>query len=393
MAAMTPQEHEANAQAQKANVDAMVEAANIAAYIGKTDIRDAVAQLVEVAEIGWFIKAIQENEQNHPQSEPEPTPTPAPISTPPKAAKVKGVWISPDEVKALGPVPQNVRDAARGPVSAQLDNNNSNNDAYCYANALIAVHDGDQGAEDKAIAGINSLPRSPFARVLEMSRNLPMYVFAADLLDYHDHDGFFRSMVTKPLQGHSGAKNMLETAQYSGTNWGGMSTAACTAIGLHIGDDALVDEMVRVTTEWCEGGPGKLRYSDTNWHADPAHKRGVNAPNATLWGHPAWGVLPEDFRRGGEFTWPPKITGYMLEGLTPRIVTLNMLVRAGKIRADVGQDAHARAVRYLYEHVHYPIQGDDRTIIYVINRLLGLGLKTDGDSIAKDVAFAGYTHG
>ena len=386
----TPEQHEFNVYDQRANMAAMTEAANIAAYIGRTDIRDAVAQLVEVAEIGWYVKASERPAAPAPEPAPEPTsvePSPGPSPAP------RGVWISPDEVKALGPVPQNVRDAARGSVTAQLDNNNSNTDANAYAASLIAVHDNDSAHRRAALDGIDSLSTSRFARVLEMSRNLPMYVFAADLLDYHDQDDYLRSLVTKPLQGHSGAKNMLETAQLSGTNWAAMSAAACTAIGLHVGDDALVDEMVRATTEWCEGGAGKLRYSDTNWHADPAHKRGVNAPDATIGGHPAWGVLPEDYRRGGEFTWPPTKTGYMLEGLTPRIVTLNMLVRAGKIRADVGQDAHARAVRYLYEHVHYPFDGDDRTIIYVVNRLLGLNLPTTGDSIAKNVGFCAYTHG
>ncbi|HEX2578678.1 MAG TPA: hypothetical protein VHK88_20205 [Aquihabitans sp.] len=398
----TTDQHKALLDFIVANQETIDEAGNIQAYVtgGAEDIRPELAQLKRMAEIGWYVKVVLSQQPTpdpdpepdpdpDPEPDPEPDPDPEPEPTPTPVGK--GIFVSVEEVKRLGAVPSNVKSAAAGSVKANLADNNSVTDAAAYASALVFAATGDQAAKAKAIEGVKSMSSSGFARVLEMSRNVPMYVWAADLCGYHDSDDFLRSLVTKPLDGHSGGKNMVETAEKSASNWGAMATAACTAIGLHVGDTQLVDRMARVMKGWCDGSH-QFNFTGTNWHADPAKKRGVNAKGATRNGNDISGVQPEDFRRAGEYGWPVSKSGYQWEGLTPRIVTAAMLHRAGKFDLQAGDAAIARAVRYLYDVVRYPAEGDDTTVIYLANRLFGLSLPTTGDSISKNVAFCGWTH-
>lgn len=311
-----------------------------------------------------------------------------------------GVWISPAEIMALpvtGAPWDRVRSAANGlSGSANLADNNSNHDVNTLAAAYVAVRTGDAAMRAKTIRNIETVYASGYARVLEMSRNIQSYVIAADLIgptgwDSARFKAFVRGLATKPLSGHSGGKNMLETAKLSANNWGCHSRAAIALIGLYTGDAALVDAAVVAQRAFVSGQGGTLNYTSTNWHAGTP-KAGINAVGATISGKNVDGVIAEDQRRTGEFAWPAPKGSYPWEALQGTIVTGVVLHRAGKLPFDTGSNAIVRAAKWLTVVNANPASGDDAWQPWVLNKFGGAGLATSDARSGKNMGFTDWTH-
>jgi len=311
-----------------------------------------------------------------------------------------GLWLSESELNALptsGPAWDQVRSAASGWPGGQavLSSNDSTHDVDTMAAALVAARTDDGALRSRVCATVESLPGAGLSRALELGRSLPGYVIAADLTGCAIDEPWLRSVLTRPLQGHSGGGNLLETAQRSANNWGAMARAAVSAAAAFLDDGALLAEMGRAHREYAGEAvsPERLQYTDTSWHADPADKAGINRPGATIGGQDVSGVIPEDQRRTGEFAWPPPCGNYPFGGLQGEVTAAVILDRAGAVSFRAGSNALVRAAAWLYGH-GCPATGDDRFVTPLLNRLGGSSFPVDPSAgPGKVAAWSAWTHG
>lgn len=334
-------------------------------------------------------------------------PSLAACEPPPSAAPTpsEGLWISPEEVSALptsGAAWNRVRAAALGDWGkVDLADNNSTHDTSTLAGALVAVRTGDDALRARvrrALAEVAATTR--FARVLELSRNIPSYVIAADLVGLDPaQDRSFRAFLaqlrTRPLQGHSGGENLLETALWSPSNWGTMARAALAAIDLYLGDRAQLAQVATAHRAYLgEAVADPLVYSDTRWHANPRDKAGINRRGATIGGRSVDGVLPEDQRRTGEPADRAAPKGsYPWEALQGAVVTAVLLDRAGVVGFAAGDDALRRAYGWLTGPNANPAEGDDLWQPWLVNSIRGTTLPTSATkSPGKNMAWTDWTH-
>ena len=320
-------------------------------------------------------------------------PVPTPTSTPPI-----GIWLSQEEIAALpmsGSAWENVvstADSLSG--QAQLDDNDSKHDVQTLAAALYTARTGEK--RERVVDALRTVPASEISRVLELSRGLQSYIIAADLIGYDDPE--FRNFVDTIIRDESidgnGSDGVLGTAAYSPNNWGGHARATAAAAAVYLGDQALLEDVTRWHMAFLgEDNGHQMRFKDTNWHADPDNKRGINAKGARIEGKNVDGVLPEELRRGGEFTWPPNETGYVWEGMQGLVVTHIILWRAGQIDLDAEDNAIVRAMDWLYKVVEWPAEGDDTWIPWLINGVFGTDYPTTPAKSGKGMGFTDWTHG
>lgn len=285
--------------------------------------------------------------------------------------------------------------------SPSLSDNNATHDTSTLAGALVAARTGDAALTTKTRAAIMSVTKvTSYARVLEMSRNITSYVIAADIIGLSDADKatfstFISALRTKPLDGHSGGKDLLSTALVSANNWGTMARAAMVSIDLYLGDRTQLNQVANAHRAWLgENVPNSLNYTDTKWHASSA-KAGINRRGAVISGRNVDGVQPEDQRRTGEpSSSAPAAGSYPWEALQGALVTGALLDRAGVVDIDAGDKALTRAFAWLYDVNGNPPSSDDQWQPWVLNRVAGTNFAAKvGGSPGKNMGWADWTHG
>jgi hypothetical protein len=339
-----------------------------------------------------------------------PTNTITPTITPaPTTGASSGIWISQTEIMKLptnGTPWNNVKNAAYANWgSSCLDYLDCLHDTYTLAGALVYVRTGDQALRTKVIDGIHSAMRSNLYRTLELARNLQCYVIAADLIDYHDpsFESWLDSVIHKTLPGRGGFDTVWDGAIGDSTNWGNHQRAASIAVYLYLHDSSKLAQLANTYKEYI-GLPvasTPLVYDPTNWIADQNNKAGVNRKGAMIEGKVVSGVLPEDWRRGTEFQWPPAITGYMWEGMQGFVVSSVLLQRAGLVSFTSGDNAVVRAMNMLYGQgeaannspvFNNPPSGDDQWIPWVVNYYGGTSYSIGITSPGKNMGWTDWTH-
>lgn len=344
------------------------------------------------------------------QPEPQPEPQPVdpidpvdpvdpidPLEPLPQPSATKGIWISKEEIMAL-PMSGNgwnkVFAAAKSNWgSADLGSLNTNHDVNTFAGALVSVRLGegkDGEFRRKTIAGIESAMKSGLSRALELSRGLPSYIIAADIIGYETNEfkEWIREMLEVKVAYHSGGSNKLCnsqgvhencsnlggvvcTAVRSSNNWGGMARAAVIAAARYLGDDALMQKMVNAHKAFIgEPATNSMYCTDTTWHSDPSNKAGVNRLNSSIGGNNVSGALPEDWRRGADYRWPAKLDGYMWEGMQGYVASAVMLDRAGLLSKSAGDNAVVRSMDILFD-IGYSPTGDDSWMPWLVNKVWG----------------------
>src|SRR3972149_4721930 len=116
-----------------------------------------------------------------------------------------------------------------------------------------------------------------------------------------------------------------------------------------------------------------FEYGDLAWQCDPGNPVGINPAGCTKQGHSVDGVLPDDQRRGGGFTWPPPHENYVWEALQGALVQAVLLHRAGYDVWNWEDQALLRAARWLHEQASFPATGDDSWQPHIINFYYGTG--------------------
>ncbi len=339
---------------------------------------------------------------------PTPTSTPAPTTPPtvtpapsiPPIGDTQGIWLSKEEIMALptsGSAWNDVlSDANSSWGSANLGDNNSGHDVKTYAGALVAVRNNDSSMRSKVISGLQSAMNSGTSRTLELARGLQSYVIAADLIGYRTSE--FESWVREMLEdtsidGRVGG-GLFYNAMRDSSNWGGHERASSIAAAMYLGDNAKLSDLAKAHREFIgeDVSPKLMKYKDTNWHADPNNKAGVNRKGAKIQGVDVSGVLPEDWRRSGEFKWPPDNNdSYKWEGMQGFVVSAVMLHRAGLVNASAGDSAVARATDILFR-AELPPQTDDAWIVYLVNKYWGTNYPTKTSAPGKGMGYTDWTH-
>src|SRR3977135_4144332 len=104
-------------------------------------------------------------------------------------------------------------------------------------------------------------------------------------------------------------------------------------------------------------------------HAGPGGgEPGGGAPKG---GHNVDGVLPDDQRRGGSFTWPPFCENYVWTALQGASLQTELLSRAGYPARAKGSQALRRTLPWLYTEAACPAVGDDLSTVWIVNRGTG----------------------
>lgn len=353
-----------------------------------------------------------------------PSPVPSPIPSPTLSTS-KGIWISKEEILKLptsGTSWDRVNSAAKSDWGAAcLYDNNCMHDVNTLAGALVATRLGDSAMRNKVITGLQAAQSSTLSRALELSRGLQSYVIAADIIGYYDPSfmAWVRTMLNADVTPHNGGSTLCDpstgtafscsgvggiicTAYRSPNNWGGHARASVAAAAIYLGDTNLLNQVANAQKAFIGvQSPNHLYCDTTNWHSDSAHKAGINRAGSLVQGVHLSGVLPEDWRRGAEFTWLPTTSTYMWEGMQGYVVTSVILHRAGLVNVRAGDNALVRSMDMLYGQgeaalnnpiYKYPAASDDTWIPWVVNYYAGTSYPTTSSSPGKGMGWTDWTN-
>ena len=301
-----------------------------------------------------------------------------------------GIWLSPEEVTGLpatGPAWNNVLNAAQQNTSApNISDKEDNTDVYVLAKALVYARSGEARYHDEVVMSITAAmgtEAGPGTGILAVARNVQGYVLAADLINLAATnpalDADFRAWLAAIRSSKFGddddddVLSIITCHEKRANNIGTHCGATRTAIALYLGDAVELDRVATVFKGWLgdRSAYAGFNYGDLWWQCDPAKPVGINPAGCTIDGHSVDGVLPDDQRRGGAFTWPPPQENYAWGGLQGAIVQAQLLHRAGYPAWEWEDKALLRAVTWLHEQANYPAEGDDAWQPWLINAAYG----------------------
>jgi hypothetical protein len=149
-------------------------------------------------------------------------------------------------------------------------------------------------------------------------------------------------------------------------------------IARYLGDEEGLVRAASVFRTWLgeDTAHERFEFGALDWQADPTRPVAINPPGAQLDGHPIGGVLPDDQRRAGAFTWPPPQENYVYEALQGALLQAVVLWRAGYDTWEWGDRALLRAALWLDDVADFPARGDDTWQPYVVNAFYGSSLRT-----------------
>lgn len=321
-------------------------------------------------------------------TQPPPTATQLPPTATQPPAPVAGIWISPAEIAALpanGPGWQSVFSWAQESSSnPDLSDQNDQTDAVVVAKALVYVKTGDSGYREEVVAAIMAaMGTEDGGNALALARNLAGYVIAADLVGLSGaEDAAFRGWLSDVRHENLDGRTLISTHENRPNNWGTHAGASRIAAAIFLGDTADLQRAATVFRGWLgeRAVYAGFKYGDLDWQANPAAPVGVNPAGATIQGHNVDGVLPDDQRRGGPFTWPPPGENYVWEALQGVVAQARMLNRQGFDAFNWSDQAILRAVSWLHEEAGFPASGDDSSTPWLINGVYGTGFPAPGNA-------------
>ena len=317
------------------------------------------------------------------------------------------IWISPAELAVLpasGPAWDNVK--ARADQSCgvpDLENQDSNVNVCVLAKALVFARTGQTVYRDGVVSAITDLVSSGTynGRALALGRELGAYVIAADLTDLQTYDagldGLFRAKITEflttPTTG--GPANLIECHEVRPNNWGTHCGASRAAVAAYLGDTVALSRIGQVFKGWLgdRSSYAGFSYGELSWQCDPAAPVGINPKGCMKQSHSIDGVLPDDQRRGGTFSWPPPQENYVYEGLQGALVQAVLLDRQGYDTWNWSDQALQRAFQWLHTEANYPAAGDDTWQPHLVNHFYGSSFPAPvPSSPGKNMGWTDWTH-
>ena len=278
-----------------------------------------------------------------------------------------GIWITPAEIAALptsGPAWNALNSwASQTIASPDLSDQNDPDNVITMAKALVYARTGNATYRLEVLDAITRMMGTEATgRTLALGRELIAYVIAADLVGLPaDLDLRFRTFLvqvrTENLQGNT----LISTNEDRPNNWGMHAGATRMAVARYLGDTADLARAAQVFKGWLgdRNSYAGFTYGDLAWQSDPQHPVGINPLGATIQGHSVDGVLPDDQRRSGGFTWPPPKENYVYEALQGALSQAVILHRAGYDVWNWSDRALLRAYQWLYTQCNFAAVGDD----------------------------------
>lgn len=338
-----------------------------------------------------------------PGSEPDPVdppPSPAPSSS--------GVWISPAEIALLptsGSAWNSVLSEANSSCgSVDLADQEQSTNVCIMAKALVFARTGETHYRSDVLDALDQIVGASTysGRALALGRELVAYVIAADLIDLRNYDSnldaSFRSTLRtlRTTYTSGAASDLVDCHERRPNNWGSHCGASRAAIAVYLGDDAELARTAKVFKGYLgdRAAYSGFSYGSLSWQCDPDRPVGINPAGCTRSGLSLDGVLPDDQRRGGDFTTNPPKENYVWEALQGLLAQAVILHRAGYDVWEWEDRALLRATGWLHDVVDYPAEGDDTWQPHILNRHYGTNLPAPVPSRpGKNVGWTDWTHG
>ena len=334
-----------------------------------------------------FVPVILSGVQSQPASEPAP---------------MQGIWLSAGEINALstsGSAWNNVLDWADDSITPNIADQNNDADAVAVAAALVWVRTGENSYRSKAINYIEEAMGSEAGSgILAVGRNVAGYVIAADLVGYQSStfSAWLDDVRYEVFSGAGPALSIISCHEERPNNFGTHCGTSRIAIARYLGDQADLERAARVFKGWLGDRSAYVGFSfgsDLSWQCNPDQPTPINLSGCSINGYPADGILPDDQRRSGSFSWPPAKENYVWEALQGAIAQAWMLHRIGLPAFEWEQQALLRATDWLHEQAHFPAKGDDSATPWLINAMYGSSFPTEPATPGKNgLGFYNWTH-
>ncbi len=287
------------------------------------------------------------------------------------------IWISPQEIYQLpteGAAWNSLKsEADKSTGSPNLSNQNDNTNVRVMAKALMFVRTGtERYRQDVIEACMDAIGTESGGRTLALGRELMAYVIAAGLVGLPaEEDENFRDWLSDVLDKNLQGKTLRSTHRERPNNWGRVCGASRAAVAVYLGNNNELAECAAIFRGWLgdRNAYNDFKYgSDLSWQADPDKPVGINPLGAYKNGRSIDGVLPEEMRRSGSFTWPPPSENYVYEALQGAVAMAVILSRNGYPDVWNWEDkALLRAFHWLYYQADFPADGDDGWLPHLIN--------------------------
>lgn len=326
-------------------------------------------------------------------STPPPTLPPTPIPPPETPEPLDGSILSQEEI-ASAPMPNStvLEWASHNTDSPNLSDQDDQTGAAVLAKAIVYAKTRDVAYQIDVVDAIESaMETENGGRTLALGRNLAPYVIAADLVNYRDAEfiSWLDEVRYESLGGRAGIDTVQESAMRDASNWGANARASAVAAAIYLGEEDTLRELAGRFYDWSGVYNSEIHFgSDLSWHVDPQRPIGINPAGSEKNGHRIDGVIPDDQRRGGSFSWPPPCENYAWGNLQGTVGAAWLLNQAGYNAWNWNDQAVLRAVEWLYYSGDgksiCPATGDDTGTLHAINGAYNVYYDDAGDGISKN---------
>jgi hypothetical protein len=314
----------------------------------------------------------------------------------------QGIWTSAQEIASLPitgePWRRLKRDADAQWGVPNIADQNDKVDVYTMAKALVYARTGEESYRNEVVSlCMQAMGTEQGGRSLALARNLAAYVIAADLvkLPVAEDEQFrtwLRSMLTTRM---SDGRTLTSTHEDRPNNWGTHAGGSRVVVAAYLGDSAELERCAQVFKGWLgdRSSYSNFVYGDLFWQSRPDLPVGVNPAGARIMSYNVDGVLPDDQRRAGDFSWPPPKENYVYEALQGALLQAVVLSRAGYDVWSWEGRALLRAFVWLNNVADYPAEGDDNWQPFIVNKVYNTTFLTPtASNPGKNVGWTCWTH-
>lgn len=319
----------------------------------------------------------------------------------PSVSSCQGIWMNAGELSNLpmwGPAWDKLKNQGDSPAGTpNISDQDDATDVNTLAKALVYARTGDERYRTEVINLVMAAIGTELGgRTLALGRNLVSYVIAAELVGLpSDKDQTFRSWLRRTLTEDLDGDTLQSIHERRPNNWGTHAGASRAAVARYLGDLAELDRTARVFKGYLgdRASYANFSFGDLDWQCDPGNPVGINPKGCTKEGHSVDGVLPDEQRRSGGFTWPPPKENYVYEGLQGAIVQAVILRRAGYDTLNGENRALLRAYEWLRDEAFFSAEGDDTWQLPLVDHFYG-EFFWDGSTVrhGKNMGWTDWTH-
>jgi hypothetical protein len=284
-----------------------------------------------------------------------------------------------------------------------LANQDQNNNVCVMAQALVFARTRTEAYRTGVASALRAIVGSGTynGRALALGRELGAYVISADLIDLAHYDptldAAFRARLRELLTTYTtdGPDNLVTCHETRPNNWGTHCGGSRAAVAAYLGDRAQLDRIAQVFKGWLgdRSSYAGFVYADLSWQCNAAAPVGINPAGCVRDGHVIDGVLPDDQRRAGSYTWPAPQENYVYEALQGALAQAVILSRQGYDVWNWQDRALLRAFQWLNVQDAFPASGDDGWQPHLVNHVYGSSFAAPLPARpGKNVGWTDWTH-